>query len=313
MEIDRKTYKVMGRYIHTRNRDKKNKKEYMVILYFIDDTENIKLQQEYKDSKSCVGIIMIDNYEEIMQRLDASEKPQITAEIDKEMYDWANKANGVLIKSDRDRYVYFFEQRYLEEVKADKFSILDKIKDINTHEKVQLTLSIAISNEGNTDKEKYQSAQAGMDIVLGRGGDQAVIRENEIYKFFGGRVEEREKRTEITQDMVIKELAKIAFLDIRKLYTENGQLKNVADIDDDTAGAISSLETLEEYDGYGEDREKIGDTQKVKLLDKTKALELLGRHLGIFNDKLDVNVKEKEEKKNAISDILSQMKSVDDV
>lgn len=133
-----------------------------------------------------------------------------------------------------------------------------------------------------------------------------------LQNYISEKMEEREKRTEVTQDMVIKELAKIAFLDIRKLYTENGQLKNVADIDDDTAGAISSLETLEEYDGYGDDREKIGDTQKVKLLDKTKALELLGRHLGIFNDKLDVNVKEKEEKKNAISDILNQMHDVDD-
>ena len=113
--------------------------------------------------------------------------------------------------------------------------------------------------------------------------------------------------------MVIKELAKIAFLDIRKLYTENGQLKNISDIDSDTAAAISSLETLEEYEDYGDDREKIGDTQKVKLLDKIKALELLGRHLGIFNDKIDVNVKEKEEKKNAISDILNQMQSADDV
>lgn len=133
-----------------------------------------------------------------------------------------------------------------------------------------------------------------------------------VQNYISEKMKEREKRTEVTQDMVIKELAKIAFLDIRKLYTENGQLKNVADIDDDTAGAISSLETLEEYDGYGDERAKIGDTQKLKLLDKTKALELLGRHLGIFNDKLDVNVKEKEEKKNAISDILSQMKSVDD-
>ena len=134
-----------------------------------------------------------------------------------------------------------------------------------------------------------------------------------VQKYISEKMKERERRTEVTQDMVIKELAKIAFLDIRKLYTENGQLKNVANLDDDIAGAISSLETLEEYGGYGDDREKIGDTQKVKLLDKTKALELLGRHLGIFNDKLDVNVKEKEEKKNAISDILSQMKSVDDV
>lgn len=135
----------------------------------------------------------------------------------------------------------------------------------------------------------------------------------DIQEYITEKIKEREQRTEVTQDMVIKELAKIAFLDIRKLYTENGQLKNIADIDNETAGAISSLETLEEYDGYGEDREKIGNTQKVKLLDKTKALELLGRHLGIFNDKIDVNIKEKEEKKNAISDILNQMQSVDDV
>lgn len=140
-----------------------------------------------------------------------------------------------------------------------------------------------------------------------------MLRNVKVQECISEKQKEIEKRTEVTQDMVIKELAKIAFLDIRKLYTENGQLKNVADIDSDTAGAISSLETLEEYEGYGDDREKIGDTQKVRLLDKTKALELLGRHLGIFNDKMDVNVKEKEEKKNAISDILNQMQSVDDV
>ena len=204
MKIGNKVYKIKGRYVNFRNKskDKKNKKDYMIILYFIDDTENIKLQKEYKNSKSCVGIIMIDNYEETMQRLDAAEKPQIIAEIDKEMYDWANKSNGVLIKSDRDRYVFLFEQRYLEDIKEDKFSILDKIKEIDTKEKVQFTLSIAISNEGSTDKEKYKSARSAMDVVLGRGGDQAVIRENEIYKFFGGRVEEVEKRTKVKARVV---------------------------------------------------------------------------------------------------------------
>ena len=140
-----------------------------------------------------------------------------------------------------------------------------------------------------------------------------MLRNVKVQEYISEKQKDIERRTEVTQDMVIKELAKIAFLDIRKLYTKNGQLKNIADIDSDTAGAISSLETLEEYEGYRDDREKIGDTQKVKLLDKTKALELLGRHLGIFNDKIDVNVKEKEEKKNAISDILNQMQSADDV
>ncbi len=202
IEIGNKTYKVKGGYVKVKNRDRWNKKEYMIILYFIDDTENIKLQKEYRDSKSCVGIIMIDNYEETMQRLEASEKPIVIAEIDKKMYEWTNETKGVLIKSDRDRYIYLFEQRYLNNVKEDKFSILDKIKEIDTREKVQFTLSIAISNEGNTDKEKYESAMNAMDVVLGRGGDQAVIRENEIYKFFGGRVEEVEKRTKVKARVV---------------------------------------------------------------------------------------------------------------
>lgn len=128
-----------------------------------------------------------------------------------------------------------------------------------------------------------------------------LLRNTKVQEYISERMKEREQRTEITQDMVIKELAKIAFLDIRKLYTENGQLKNIADIDSNTVGAISQLETLEEYEGYGDDREKIGDTQKVKLLDKTKALELLGKHLGMFND-INVNMK------NAV-----QVELIDDV
>ena len=145
---------------------------------------------------------MIDNYEENMQLIDSEEKPQITAEIDKCIFDWTNETNGVLIKSDRDRYIYIFEQRYLEQLKNDKFSILDKIKDIKNKANVQFTLSIAVSNEGATDKEKYKSAQTAMDVILGRGGDQAVIRENEIYKFFGGRAQEVEKRTKVKARVV---------------------------------------------------------------------------------------------------------------
>ena len=198
-EIGNRTYKVFGRFVNSK---KSNNTDYTIILYFIDETENIKLQKEYTDSKSCVEIIMIDNYEENMQLIDGEEKPQITAEIDKCIFDWTNETNGILIKSDRDTYIYIFEQRYLEQVKQDKFSILDKIKEIKTKENVQFTLSIAVSNEGVTDKEKYKSAQIAMDIILGRGGDQAVIRENEIYKFFGGRAQEVEKRTKVKARVV---------------------------------------------------------------------------------------------------------------
>ena len=202
LQIGKNYYKVLGKFVHSKNKDKKREHEYMIMLYFLDETENQKLQKEYKDSKSCVTILMVDNYEETMLQLESEERPQIIAQIDKCIYEWTDKTNGVLIKSDRDRYIYLFEQRYLENVKEDKFSILDRIKEITTRENVQFTLSIAVSNEGSTDKEKYKSAQAAMDIVLGRGGDQAVIRENEIYKFFGGRAQEVEKRTKVKARIV---------------------------------------------------------------------------------------------------------------
>ena len=204
IKIGNKTYEIIGKFANSRN--KKNKDEYMLMLYFIDNTENKQLKQKLFDSKSCACIIMIDNYEENMQLLESEEKPQLIAEIDKIVYEWANSTNGILLKTDRDRYVYIFEQRYLEEIKEDKFSVLDKIKEINTKDKVQFTLSIAISNEGDTNNDKYKSAQAAMDVVLGRGGDQAVIRENEIYRFFGARTKEVEKRTKVKARVVANAL-----------------------------------------------------------------------------------------------------------
>ena len=90
-----------------------------------------------------------------------------------------------------------------------KFDILDKVKEIDTDETVSLTLSIAVSNEGETNSDKYKSAQTAMDIVLGRGGDQAVIRENEKYTFFGGRTLEVEKRTKVKARTVARALEQI--------------------------------------------------------------------------------------------------------
>ena len=219
IQVNKRQYKIVGKFVNSKRYSKNEKDEYMAIMYFIDETENIKLQKEYNDSKSCVGIIMIDNYEENMQMLESEEKAQYIAEIDKEIYEWTNETNGILIKSDRDRYIYIFEQRYLEKIKEDKFSILDRIKDIDPKQKVQFTLSIAISNEGDVDKDKFKSAQTAMDIVLGRGGDQAVVRQNDIYKFFGGRAQEVEKRTKVKARVVahalenlIKESSKVMIM-----------------------------------------------------------------------------------------------------
>ena len=208
IQIGNRNYKVIGEFVKSKKYDKK-KKEYMVILYFIDETEQLKLIKEYNDSKSCIGIIVVDNYEETLQRIDNDDRPIIIAELERSIYEWANETNGIIIKTEKDRYIYIFEQKYLDIIKENKFSILDTIKEIDDQRKNQFTLSIAISNEGKTDKEKYISAQATMDIVLGRGGDQAAIRENEKYQFFGGRAEEVEKRTKVKARVVAHALEEL--------------------------------------------------------------------------------------------------------
>jgi len=258
VNINKKTYKMIGKFVKSKKYNK-NQKEYMAILYFINETEKIKLQKEYNDSKSCVGIIMIDNYEENMQMLESEEKAQYVAEIDKNIYEWTNDTNGVLIKSDRDRYIYIFEQRYLEKIKEDKFSILDKIKEIDPKQKVQFTLSIAISNEGKNDKDKYKSAQTAMDIVLGRGGDQAVIRQNDIYKFFGGRAQEVEKRTKVKARVVahalenlIKESSKVMIMghmnpDIDAMGSSIGVYRIAKSLDKNAYIITSDTPTLQSF------------------------------------------------------------------
>ena len=209
IQIGKKTYTVQGEFAKSKKYERKKSPEYMMILYFIDETEKVKLKQENEDKKICVGIIMIDNYEEVTQRVDAEQKTQLMAKVESTIYDWVNETNGILVKADRDTYVYVFEQKNLEKIKEEKFAILDSIKNLVRKDKIQLTLSIAISNEGDTERDVYKSASAARDVILGRGGDQAVIRQNGKYLFFGGKVEEVEKRTKVKARIVAHALEEL--------------------------------------------------------------------------------------------------------
>ena len=101
----------------------------MTILYFIDITEQLKTEKKYIDGNQCVGIITVDNYEEIMQRIPNDDRPQIIAELEKNLYDWASEIKGLMIKTERNTYICVFEHRYLSEIQENKFEILDKIKE----------------------------------------------------------------------------------------------------------------------------------------------------------------------------------------
>jgi c-di-AMP phosphodiesterase-like protein len=195
--IDKKVYRIRGSLVKSKRRTIKNQKEYVLSLYFIDETKYNELFDAYNKSKSCIGVAMIDNYDELVQRILPERKIELLAKIEKEIIDWVTNTGGLIIKTERDYFIFIFEQQYLTEFEKEKFNILDKIKTIEIDSKIQVTLSIAVTNEGKTNYEKYKSALTAMEIVLGRGGDQAVVKKDGKYKFYGGKTLEVEKRTKV--------------------------------------------------------------------------------------------------------------------
>lgn len=113
-----------------------------------------------------------------------------------------------------------------------------------------------------------------------------LLRNTKVEEYVKKRMKEREQRTEITQDRVLKELARLGFFDVRKLYADNGQPVKITELDDDTAACITSVKVKELYDPEGE---FVGYEKEYKLADKKGALELIGRHLGMFRDKVEVS------------------------
>lgn len=206
LQINKKTYKIYGEYMPLND-------EYVITIYFIDNTKLVNLEKKIDATDSYIGLIKVDNYDELVQRITDEEKPQILAKIEKKIYDWATEFDGLILKSDRDTFIAIFEKQNLKRIEEKKFDILDIIKEEDISGKMQITLSIAMSNEGKNNYEKYKCAQSALDIVLGRGGDQAIVREDNKYHFYGGRTKEVEKRTKVKARIVshaLEELIKEA-------------------------------------------------------------------------------------------------------
>ncbi len=276
IKIGKRDYKIVGACLRKKQKGIKKRTEYMVELYFIDNTEAIKINKKYEGSKSCIGIISIDNYEETMKAISTEEKPQILAKLERSIYKWAEDTKGVVIKSDSADYVLVFEQKYLEKIKENKFDILDTAKDIEINGPLQITLSIAISGDGKNNYEKYKTALATLDIALGRGGDQAVIRTDEKYSFFGGRSVEVEKRSKVKARMVAHALEDLM------LESDNIIVMGHANGDIDSIGS------------------SIGIYKFAKSIGKTA--KIVNSNYGLTLQDFMEEVKKEEEYNNAIID-----------
>lgn len=170
--------------------------EYSVYLYLIDETEEKQITQRYSDEKTDVALILIDNYDEILQRMNDSEFQQVTFKINRYINTWVAESSGVVKKTDRDRYFVVFEHQYLQEYIDRKFDVLEHIRNIGDEIHIPVTISIGIGRGGSvSENESY--ARNALDMALGRGGDQVAIKDDTQYKFYGGKTKEYEKSTRV--------------------------------------------------------------------------------------------------------------------
>ncbi|MBQ6902170.1 MAG: DHH family phosphoesterase [Oscillospiraceae bacterium] len=192
--VNDKVYRVYGSVFRS---DEAEKGAVLATFYWLDVTGYSKSIEEFESSLQTVSVIIIDNYSEIMNGLSDAERSMIIAEVDKKLAEWTASANGIFIKYERDKYIYIFQQRYLDEYIASKFAILDSVREIESKNGIKITLSIGIGKDGHDFKENHRNARLAIDMALSRGGDQAVIRNKFNFEFFGGRSQELEKRTKV--------------------------------------------------------------------------------------------------------------------
>lgn len=179
--------------------DSKGRKQKLIAAYLYDETEIMRLKQENFDRRQIVGLLYIDNYEEVLDSVEEVKRSLLTALVDRKITKYMQGIDAIIRKIEKDKYFFVFENRYLAKLNESKFSILDEVRAVSlgTTSETSITISIGLGINAGTYTQGYEYARAAMDLALGRGGDQVVIKDGDNITYFGGKSESVEKNTRV--------------------------------------------------------------------------------------------------------------------
>ena len=181
----------------------------MGMMYFTDLTEMYQVRDEYIRSRPVVSIILVDNYEELTMNLSESAISTMNAEINDIITKWAEGYHGLLRKLERNRYLFVFEKRYLEEAQKGKFSVLEDIHQVVNPSGLAASISFGLGISGESFEESYDFAALAIEMALSRGGDQAVIKDRLNFTFYGGRAKEADRRSKVRSRVTANSLMEL--------------------------------------------------------------------------------------------------------
>ena len=195
VELNNHRFRVYGSLVRSRNRT--GVQSLVATTYWVDTTDADILQEKYMATRPVAAILMLDNYEDLMKACEDTQRSAVLAQIDEKLQTWANAGQGILLKTDRNHYLFLFEEQYFQHFVDEKFSILDTVRAIRVAENIHPTLSIGIGKDSPSIPELYKNAKLSLEMALSRGGDQAVVRNQVDFAFYGGRTKATEKRTKV--------------------------------------------------------------------------------------------------------------------
>lgn len=183
-------------------KSKDSKDREMLLLYWINRTDLKEAKDTIDKEKIATILLYIDNLDEVKSSVEDSARATITGNVETEIINYFNAYEATVRKYDDDRYLIIANNENLQKIIQKKFDILDRVRDLKVQSIIPLTLSIAATTDGETPLKQYEIARNTMDIALGRGGDQAVLRRGHNYEYFGGKSKAVEKTTKVKARVV---------------------------------------------------------------------------------------------------------------
>lgn len=170
---------------------------YLIALYFFDETALKIALREIDDQSLAVGLIYLDNYDEALESVEEVRRSLLIALIDRKVNKYISALDGIAKKLEKDKYLIIMRKSAIAELKANRFDVLEDVKTVNIGNEMAVTLSIGIGLDGLTYAQNYEFARNAIDLALGRGGDQAVVKTPDNVSYFGGKSQQVEKNTRV--------------------------------------------------------------------------------------------------------------------
>lgn len=170
---------------------------YLHTMYIFDTTELKKSITALEQQRLVIGLVYIDNYDEVLDSIDDVRRSLLLALVDRKIDKFVSAHHGIMKKLDNDKYYIIMKQKYLNMMEEDRFSLLEDVKTVNIGNDMKITLSIGIGVNGVSYIQTYEFAHAAIELALGRGGDQAVVKNNNAISYFGGKTQQMERSTRV--------------------------------------------------------------------------------------------------------------------